>query len=89
MNGSTCGGQKQNRITTDKSFLNEYLENLPVTSRRNRVNHLGGVFLSKIFTFAFKFLKFAHFLAHLGGGGGVTPLTPPPPSFRPLSVTLC
>ena len=40
-----------------------------LTSRRNRVNHLGGgVFLSKICTFAFKFLKFAHFLAHLGGG---------------------
>ena len=40
------------------------------TSRRNRVNHWGGVILSKICIFAFKFLKFAHFLAHLGGGGG-------------------
>ena len=33
-------------------------------SRRNRVNHLVGSFYLK---FAFKFLKFAHFLAHLGG----------------------
>ena len=55
-------------------------------SRRNRVNHLGGgVFLSKIYTFAFKFLKFAHFLAHLGGGGvrGVTPPPPRPPPPPP------
>ena len=37
----------------------------------------GGVFLSKIYTFAFKFLKFAHFLAHLGGGG----FNPPDPRF--------
>ena len=33
--------------------------------RRNRVNHWGGgVFLSKICTFAFKFLKFAHLLSN-------------------------
>ena len=51
------------------------------TSRRNRVNHWGGggVFLSKICTFAFKFLKFAHFLAHLGGYPPPHPHPPPPP----------
>ena len=44
-------------------------------SRRNRVNHLGGgVFLSQICTFAFKFLKFAHILAHLGGFNPLPPL---------------